>query len=78
LYIRRWLIEKRAAAEKEKLQRLGARADAKLKGVVISEKWDKKASKFTVMDLPFPYTSKEVRYPVGRKPRIQILANRTC
>ncbi len=48
------------------------RTDAKMKNVVISEKWDKKAAKFTAGSLPFPYDSKEVyessiRQPLGRE-----------
>ena len=45
----------------ERRQRLAARADAKLKGVVISEKWDKKAQQFTTPSVPFPYNQKDVR-----------------
>ena len=59
----RWLRDKKAAAERERTARVGRRVDAKLKGVVISEKWDKKAAKLTVTDLPFPYTRSEVRLP---------------
>ncbi|KDN40574.1 hypothetical protein RSAG8_08046, partial [Rhizoctonia solani AG-8 WAC10335] len=35
------------------------RADAGKKNVIISEKKDKKAAKYLVKDLPYPYTSKE-------------------
>ncbi|GAX86408.1 hypothetical protein CEUSTIGMA_g13818.t1 [Chlamydomonas eustigma] len=46
------------------------RSDAKIRNVVINEKWDKKAAKYTASSLPFPYTSKEVyesslRQPLG-------------
>ena len=59
--MRRWLVEKKAKAEAERARRLAGRADAKLKGVVISEKWDKKWQKYTTPNLPFPYSQKEVR-----------------
>lgn len=52
---------KKAKAEKEKKSRLAKRADAKLANVIICEKYDKKAAKFTVPELPFPYTQQEVR-----------------
>lgn len=46
------------------------RKDAKLKDVVISERWDKKAAKFTTPALPFPFNSTEafegsMRHPLG-------------
>lgn len=54
-------MEKKAKAEAERARRLAGRKDAKLKGVVISEKWDKKWQKYTTPNLPFPYSQKEVR-----------------
>lgn len=59
----RWLKRKKAKAEKEKTSRLAKRADAKLANVIICEKYDKKAAKFTVPELPFPYTQQDVRPP---------------
>eukprot|EP00743_Colponemidia_sp_Colp-15_P009262 GILK01010117.1.p1 GENE.GILK01010117.1~~GILK01010117.1.p1 ORF type:complete len:925 (-),score=278.68 GILK01010117.1:39-2531(-) len=52
--------------EKEK------RKDAKLKKVIITEKRDKKAAKYQVVDVPYPFTSKEqyeqsLRHPLGRE-----------
>ncbi|CAE6478670.1 unnamed protein product [Rhizoctonia solani] len=47
------LIKKIAGVDASK------RADAGKKHVIISEKKDKKASKYLVKDLPYPYTSKE-------------------
>ena len=46
------------------------RRDAKLQNVIISEKYDKKSSKYNVTNLPFPFTSKEafesnIRQPMG-------------
>lgn len=43
-----------------------------MKNVVISEKWDKKAQKYAVAEVPFPFKSKEVyessiRQPLGRE-----------
>lgn len=48
------------------------RKDAKLKAVVISEAWDKKASKYNAPSVPFPYDSKStyersMRTPMGRE-----------
>lgn len=48
------------------------RKDAKLKYVVISEKYDKKAIKYTAPAAPFPFTSQEayersIRQPLGRE-----------
>jgi hypothetical protein len=40
---------------------VAARGDAKLKGVIISEKWDKKWQKYTTPSVPFPYKTPEVR-----------------
>ena len=60
-YVRRWLKKKKARAEKERKTKLAQRADAKLANVIICEKWDKKAAKFTVPELPFPYTQQDVR-----------------
>jgi U3 small nucleolar RNA-associated protein 14 len=57
----RWLQDKKAKAEQERKTRLGARSDAKLRGVIISEKWDKKWQKYTTPNLPFPYIQKDVR-----------------
>jgi hypothetical protein len=56
----RWLAEKKAKAEAERQRRLKGRRDAKLPGVVISEKWDKKAQKYTTPNVPFPHKQKEV------------------
>eukprot|EP00892_Ulva_mutabilis_P005106 jgi/Ulvmu1/2968/UM015_0008.1 len=66
-----WLKRKKAKAEKERQAKLSKRVDAKLANVIICEKWDKKAAKFTVPELPFPYTQQDVyekrmRVPLGR------------
>ncbi|CAE6450770.1 unnamed protein product [Rhizoctonia solani] len=47
------LIKKIAGVDASK------RADAGKKSIIISEKKDKKAAKYLVKDLPYPYTSKE-------------------
>ena len=67
-----WMIAARKKAEAAKAAAAAARKDAKLKHVVICEKWDKKASKYLAPQLPFPYTSAEVyessiRQPLGRE-----------
>ena len=64
---------KRSAAEARAALLAAAaakRQDAALRNVIISEKRDKKAAKFTVAGVPFPFTSREqyersVRAPLG-------------
>ncbi len=48
------------------------RKDSKLKAVVISEAWDKKAGKYNAPSVPFPFDSKatyeqSMRTPMGRE-----------
>jgi U3 small nucleolar RNA-associated protein 14 len=45
-----------------------SRQDAKLKHVIISERRDKKSTKYLVKDLPFPYTSAAQREQALRQP----------
>ena len=50
---------------------IARRKDAKLAHVIISERYDKKASKYGTPSVPFPYNAKEVyersmRQPLGR------------
>ncbi|KAF1329912.1 U3 small nucleolar rna-associated protein, partial [Globisporangium splendens] len=57
-------------AEDTKNQVLANRKDAKMGRVLINEKKDKRASKFTVQDVPYPFTSREeyemaMRNPLG-------------
>lgn len=57
-------------AEDTKKQVLANRKDAKMERVLISEKKDKRAAKFTVQDVPYPFTSREeyemaMRNPLG-------------
>ena len=61
-----------AAAAREQMLAAAAarRKDAALRNVIISEKRDKKAAKFTTAGVPFPFTSREqfersLRNPVG-------------
>ena len=61
-------------AERDRANAAAGRTDAKMRNVVISEKWDKKAAKYSAGSLPFPYDSKEVyessiRQPLGREVR---------
>lgn len=56
---------------RERAAAVGRRKDAKLDHVVISERWDKKAAKFTTPELPFPFKSKDayersIRQPLGK------------
>ena len=43
---------------RERARVADSRADRGLKHVVLSEKWDKKASKYLAPSLPYPFTSK--------------------
>jgi len=61
------------AQEKEKVERLreasaANRQDANLKHVIISEKFDKCAAKYTTPSVPFPFTNAEVYEASVRQP----------
>eukprot|EP01018_Ginkgo_biloba_P014744 Gb_36334 [translate_table: standard] len=65
-----WILKQQRAEKEKREEALRKRKDAKLKFVVISEKMDKKATKFNTPSLPFPYKSREVfersmRMPLG-------------
>ncbi|KAK9812342.1 hypothetical protein WJX73_003829 [Symbiochloris irregularis] len=65
-----WLLSAKAQAQKKREEALQARKDANMKGVVISERWDKKASKYGTPSLPFPFKSRDayerqMRQPMG-------------
>lgn len=67
-----WMLRERAAAEKKRADAAARRKDAKLKNVIISERFDKKADKFSVQEVPYPFKSREdyersVRMPIGRE-----------
>jgi len=67
-----WMLRERAAAEKKRADAAARRKDAKLKHVIISERFDKKADKFSVQEVPYPFKSREdyersVRMPLGRE-----------
>ncbi|KAH9305739.1 hypothetical protein KI387_010143, partial [Taxus chinensis] len=69
-----WILQQQEEEKRKREEALRKRKDAKLKFVVISEKADKKATKYNAPSLPFPYQSKEVfersmRMPIG--PRLQ-------
>ena len=66
----KWQVEAEKAAAREKARALKSRADADLRRVVISEKFDKKAAAFNVEHLPHGFESKAVyegsmRAPLG-------------
>jgi len=66
----RWMREKREKAEQARKRAAMERADARKAAVVISEKWDKKASKYKAENVPHGFSSKEVfessmRHPLG-------------
>jgi U3 small nucleolar RNA-associated protein 14 len=68
----KWMAEARAKAARRKEAAAAARKDARLAHVVVSEKWDKKASKYAAPALPFPYRSADayessIRQPLGRE-----------
>ncbi|ETP48472.1 hypothetical protein F442_05801, partial [Phytophthora nicotianae P10297] len=57
-------------AREAKQKALAGRKDARLERVLINEKKDKKAAKYTVKDVPYPFTSREeyeaaMRNPLG-------------
>ncbi|CAN6300966.1 unnamed protein product [Urochloa humidicola] len=65
-----WMIKEHEVAKRNREEALKRRKDSKLKHVIISEHVDKKAEKYLVRNLPFPYTSKDVyeqsiRMPIG-------------
>ncbi|XP_057822016.2 uncharacterized protein C57A7.06 [Cryptomeria japonica] len=65
-----WILQQQEEEKRKREEALRKRKDAKLKFVVISEKLDKKAAKYSAPSLPFPYQSKEVfersmRMPIG-------------
>eukprot|EP00897_Mesotaenium_endlicherianum_P003509 jgi/Mesen1/3186/ME000184S02248 len=67
-----WIQKEREAMEEKREDALRRRRDAKLKHVVISEKVDKKAAKYTCAAVPFPFKSKDdfersLRAPLGRE-----------
>lgn len=50
---------------------IAKRKDAKMAGVILSERYDKKAAKYATPSVPFPFNSKDVyersiRQPLGR------------
>ncbi|EQC27885.1 hypothetical protein SDRG_14306 [Saprolegnia diclina VS20] len=64
------LEQAKAVAAAAKLAALSKRKDAKLSRVLINEKKDKKAAKFMVASVPYPFTSREqyelaMRNPLG-------------
>eukprot|EP00951_Prasinocladus_malaysianus_P050483 scaffold680897_cov46-Prasinocladus_malaysianus.AAC.1 len=63
--------EEREKAEAARKRAAAERADAKKRAVVISEKFDRKAAKYTAENVPHGFGSKEVyeasmRHPMGR------------
>ena len=66
----KWILKARAKAEEERKAALSSRKDRKLKLVMISERYDKKSSKYTTDSVPFPFKKKEdyersIRTPLG-------------
>ncbi|PRW50835.1 U3 small nucleolar RNA-associated 14-like protein A [Chlorella sorokiniana] len=67
-----WVTDAKRKAAQRKQAAATARKDAKLQYVVISEKWDKKSSKYKTPSVPFPFDSKDtyeraMRQPLGRE-----------
>lgn len=63
-------VQAQKLASETKKQVLASRKDAKMDRVLINEKKDKRAAKFTVQDVPYPFTSREeyemaMRNPLG-------------
>ncbi|CAD7700247.1 unnamed protein product, partial [Ostreobium quekettii] len=68
----RWMVEAKKAAQREREAAAKKRKDAKLKHVIITEKVDKKAAKYTAAKAPFPFTSNQaynrsLRHPIGQE-----------
>jgi len=66
-----WLTAAKHKAEARKKAAVASRKDAKLKDVIISEKWDKKASAYKTASVPFPFDTRvtyerAMRQPLGR------------
>ena len=66
----KWILKARAKAEEQRKEALALRKDRKLKHVVISERDDKKSSKYTAQDVPYPFQKREdyersIRTPLG-------------
>ncbi|KAI9906290.1 hypothetical protein PsorP6_016484 [Peronosclerospora sorghi] len=57
-----------ALAERAKAAALGRRRDVKLARVLVNEKKDKRAAKFNVADVPYPFTSREEYHAAMRVP----------
>ena len=64
----KWMIEAEKKAKAERAKALKSRRDAKLKHVVISEKFDKKAAQFNVESLPHGFSSKATYEGTMRQP----------
>lgn len=67
---RKALVDKLNKKQREQAAKRGPRKDHNLKHVIINEKRDKKASQFVVLDVPYPFTSREqyersLRQPIG-------------
>ncbi|KAL3678692.1 hypothetical protein R1sor_021648 [Riccia sorocarpa] len=67
-----WMQREEERLKKSRDEALGKRKDSKLRHVIISEKLDKKATKFHASTVPFPFKSKDVyersvRMPIGRE-----------
>ncbi|PNW76852.1 hypothetical protein CHLRE_11g478966v5 [Chlamydomonas reinhardtii] len=67
----KWMQAAKDRAAKQRADAAAGRRDAGMKYVVVSEKWDKKAAKYTAPAAPFPFTSPEayersLRQPLGR------------
>lgn len=66
----KWILKARANAEAQRKEAIASRQDRKLKHVVISERYDKKASKYTTTAVPFPFKTRadyerSIRTPLG-------------
>jgi len=61
----------RSAAERDRAAAAGRRRDARLPGVILSERWDKKAAKYATPAVPHPFPTAaayeaSLRAPLGR------------
>lgn len=68
----KWMVEARDKAKRQRASAAASRKDSKLQYVIISEKWDKKSSKYKTPCVPFPFNSREtyertMHQPLGKE-----------
>lgn len=64
-------IEREKQLQQTRADAIANRTDAKLKHVILNQKRDKKVNKYTQLEVPYPFTSREayersLRAPLGK------------